>query len=351
MKKAEYGFGIIGAGNVAKLHAEAIEQIDGAKLIGVTAIPYEAACAFADKYEAKAYKDINEVTADSDIDIVTLCTPSGLHAQQAVTLLNAGKHAIVEKPLAITLDQADSAIEAANRTGKKLGVISQRRFDPAMLAVKSAIDKGLFGKLVLINGHVHYYREPSYYSSSDWRGTWKMDGGGALMNQGIHAVDLIGWFGGPVKNIYANARTLHHNIEVEDTLAASLEFESGALGTLEATTCAYPGLSVRIELIGEKGTTIIEDSRIIYWNINSGVECPELSVENGIGGGGSTPMSICAAGHISQFKDFIEAVGNDSRPAIDGIEGRKAVEIVLAAYQSSRTGSRVGFPLIQAVIS
>lgn len=345
MQKAEYNFGIIGAGNVAALHAEVIREIGHAKLTGVTALPYEAACSFAEKYDAKAFRDINEVAADQDIDIVTLCTPSGLHAQQAVACLNAGKHVIVEKPLAITLEQADSVIEAANRNGKKLGVISQRRFDPVLVAVKSAIQEGLFGKLVLINGHVHYYREPAYYSSSDWRGTWKMDGGGALMNQGIHAVDLIGWLGGPVKSIYSNARTLSHKIEVEDTLVASLEFESGALGTLEATTSAYPGLNVRIELMGEKGATIIEDSNIIYWNTCSGAERPDLSAKSGTGGGGSTPMSISAAGHLAQFEDFVKAVDENRRPAIDGVEGRKAVEIVLAAYQSSRTGARVLFPL------
>ncbi|MEN6356167.1 MAG: Gfo/Idh/MocA family oxidoreductase [Armatimonadota bacterium] len=346
MRKAVYAFGIIGAGNVASLHAEAISRIEQARFVGATAIPFDAARSFAEKHDARAYKSVDDIAADPDIDIVTICTPSGLHAGQAVKLLESGKHVIVEKPLAISLDGADAVIDAANRTGMKLGVVSQRRYDPALAAIKSAVDRGQFGKLVLLNGHVHYYRESDYYSSSNWRGTWNMDGGGALMNQGIHAVDLIRWIGGPVKSIYSNARTLHHDIEVEDTLVASLEFENGTLGTIEATTCAYPGLHVRIEIMGDAGTAIIEDSDVVYWKLKDEAPCPILSKDSSIGSGANSPMAFSAAGHIAQFEDFISAVDEDRKPAIDGIEGRKAVEIVLGAYASSRAGKPISLPLV-----
>ncbi|MCE5323280.1 Gfo/Idh/MocA family oxidoreductase [bacterium] len=345
MQKAVYNFGIIGAGNVAKLHAEAIGAIERCKLIGVTAIPFDAAESFAQEYNAKAYQNIDEIASDPDIDVVTLCTPSGLHAKQAITLLESGKHVIVEKPLAISIEDADKVINTADQMGVKLGVVSQRRYDPAIAAIKSAVDNGLFGRLILLNGHVHYYRKPEYYSSSDWRGTWSMDGGGALMNQGIHAVDLIRWIGGPVKSICANARTLHHDIEVEDTLVASLEFENGTLGTLQSTTCAYPGLHVRLEVLGDAGTAVIEDSDIVYWKTKDEAPCPALSKNSSIGSGSYNPMAFSAAGHIAQFKDFINAIDEDRKPAIDGVEGRRAVEIVLGAYASSRTGKPLSLPL------
>ena len=341
MAKKKYGFGIIGAGNIAGLHAEAIKNIPNAELVALTALPFSAAQSFAEKHGAKAYETIDELLADKNIDIITLCTPSGLHAQQAVAAAKAGKHVIVEKPVAITLEQADEVIKAAKDNNVTVGVISQRRFENTFACLKKAIDDGVLGKLVLVNGYVHYYREPSYYTSSDWRGTWEMDGGGALMNQGIHAVDLIRWLGGPVKSVSANARTLFQDIKTEDTIVASLEFENGALGALQATTSAYPGLHMRLELMGTKGTAVLEDSDLVFWKTVDGKDFPQPAEKSSIGSGAGDPMAISAAGHIAQFEDFVNALDNNRAPAIDAVEGRKAVELVLAAYSSSKSGERV----------
>jgi len=341
MKDNTYSFGIVGAGNIAQLHAQAIGKCERARIAGVTAIPLNAAERFAKEHGLRAYANFEALLSEPEIDVITLCTPSGLHAQQAIAAMKAGKHVIVEKPIAITLKDADEIIETSVETCRKVGVISQLRFDPSIAVLRAAIDNGVFGRIVFINGRVHFYREASYFSSSDWRGTRAMDGGGALMNQGIHAVDLVRWFGGPVKSIYCNARTLEHNIEVEDTLVASLEFTSGALGTFEATTCSYPGLNVRIEVHGTKGTAIIEDSDIVYWQTVTGDQCPVVSAENGVGSGASNPMAISCSGHIAQFKDFITAIDNDGAPIIDAKEGRKALELVLSAYASSELGERI----------
>ena len=339
-----FGFGLIGAGNIGRMHAEVVKQLEGAHLAAVTALPFEAAQAFAAEYGAKACRSVEELVADPDVDIVTIGTPSGLHPEQAIAAARAGKHVIVEKPVAVTLEGANAAIDAARENGVKLGVISQRRFDPPCLHIKRAMEAGEFGRVVLLNGCVKYYRDPEYFAASNWRGTWKLDGGGALMNQGIHTVDLVRWLGGKVKSVYGLARTLSHKIEVEDTVSATLEFESGTIGNIEATTCAYPGLYIRVEVLGDEGSAILQDSDIVYWKTKTSEDKPEVLGPK-TGSGSADPLAFSCAGHLLQFQDFVKAVRENREPAIDGVEGRETLELVLAVYESSRRGAPVTLPL------
>lgn len=339
-----YGFGLIGAGAISTMHAQVVDALPNARLAGITAIPVEAARDLAAKHRAWAFESVEELLADPEVDVVALGTPSGLHPEQVEAAARAGKHVICEKPVAVSLDGADRAIRAAEEAGVRLGVISQRRFDPVCVALKRAIDTGEFGRLILINGVVRYFREQHYYSSSNWRGTWKLDGGGALINQGIHTVDLVRWLGGRVRSVSGFARTLSHEIEVEDTAAASIEFENGALGTLQSTTSAAPGLYISLEVMGDKGSAVLQDSDITFWKTLSSDEPPVIDGPK-TGSGTRDPMAFSPTGHISQFADFLQALDDGRAPAIDGREGRDTLELVLAVYQSSRTGSVVSLPL------
>jgi len=340
----KFGFGLIGAGAISTMHATVVQSLPNAKLVGVTALPFEAAQAFAAERGATAYRSTDELLADPGIDVVALGTPSGLHPEQAAAAARAGKHVICEKPIAVSLEGADMAIRAAEEAGVKLGVVSQRRFGPPFMAVKNAIDDGVFGRITLINGVARYYREQSYFSSSNWRGTWAMDGGGALINQGIHTVDLVRWFGGPVKSVAGFARTLSHAIEVEDTATASLEFENGAIGMIQSTTSAAPGLFISIEVMGDRGSAVLKDSDILFWETLDGAKPPVLEDVNP-STGMRDPMAFSPTGHLRQFEDFLRAVEEDGTPAVDGRDGRDTLEVVLAVYESSRTGTVVRLPL------
>lgn len=344
MVAKSFGFGLIGAGMIGQMHAEVVKQLPGAHLAAVTALPVEAARRFATEHGCAACGSVEELLARPDVDIVTIGTPSGLHPEQAVASARAGKHVLVEKPLAVSLAGADAAIATAREAGVKLGVVSQRRFDPPCRAMKEAAERGDFGKLVLVNGFVKYFREPSYYSTSNWRGTWALDGGGALINQGIHAVDLVRWLGGPVKSVTGFARTLSHDIEVEDTASATIEFHSGAIGCLQSTTSASPGLFLTVEALGDKGSAILKDSDLVFWKTESSGHPP---TEDGpkTGSGSRDPMAFSAAGHLAQFADFLEAITQDREPLVTGADGRNTLELVLAVYEASRTGRVVQLPL------
>lgn len=343
-EKSQFGFGLIGAGNIGKLHAQVIGELENAQLAAVCALPFEAAEAFAKEHGGCACRSVEELVSRPDVDVVTIGTPSGLHPAQAIAAARAGKHVLVEKPLAISLEGADAAISAAEEAGVKLGVISQRRFDHVCQAMKQAALAGEFGKLVFVNGSVLYYREPAYYSASDWRGTWKMDGGGALMNQGIHTVDLVRWLGGPVRSVAGFSRTISHSIEVEDAAAAVVEFENGALGSIKATTSAYPGLHIRVEIMGDRGAAILQDSDFVLWKTADSDGPPDLSGPK-TGSGSSDPMAFSAAGHLAQFRDFLDAIAENRPPLVDGAEGRSTLELVLAIYESSRRGEVITLPL------
>src|SRR5689334_3401841 len=256
------GFGIVGTGVIAALHAAAIRTLPGARLAAVTDVATGAAGTFAAARGCAAEPDLDALLARPDVHVVCVCVPSGLHAEIGVRAARAGKHLAVEKPVDVTLAAADRLIEAARDAGVALTVISQHRFDPGLIELKRLIGDGALGRLVLGEASTKWYRTQAYYDSADWRGTWAMDGG-SLMNQGVHYVDLLRWCMGPVTEVTAVCATQAHQVEVEDTALALVRFASGAVGTIMSTTAAYPGFPQRLEITGTGGTVIVEDGRIV----------------------------------------------------------------------------------------
>ncbi|MBO5480431.1 MAG: Gfo/Idh/MocA family oxidoreductase [Clostridia bacterium] len=331
-------FGLIGCGAIAKLHAKAICNIENARLVGVYDYSYEFAQRFASEHNCIAYKTLEELLECAEIDIVNICTPSGLHAEQIIKAANAKKHIIVEKPMAITKEQLDAAIESIDRNNVKVEVVSQLRFTPAIQKLKTAIESGAMGKILFADFKMKYYRSAEYYKKGGWRGTWKMDGGGALMNQGIHGIDLVQYLIGGVKSVYADCRTLAREIEVEDTANILVEYGNGAIGVIQCTTVAEPGYPRTIEVTGTKGTVIIKEDVIERWDLE---ESQEIECKTSLFNSGSDPMAFSEKFHEMQFMDLIEAINKNKQPLVDHNEGRKPVEIILASYKSSKIGKRV----------
>jgi predicted dehydrogenase len=345
------GFGIIGAGMISRFHAKALADVRGGKLVACCDSAPGRAAALAKEFGCTPYESLDEMLADKAVDAVTVATPSGAHADPAVAAAKAGKHVIVEKPLEITLKKCDRIIDACEKAGVKLSAIFPSRFHDSSKLLKQAVDQNRFGRLTLGDAYVKWYRTQQYYDSGAWRGTWALDGGGALMNQAVHTVDLLAWLMGPVVEVQAHAATLAHaRIEVEDVAVATLRFENGALGVIEATTAAYPGYLKRIELHGSEGTAILEEEDVKAWDFlkksrSDAAVHRRMAISKSTGGGAADPSAIGHHGHAMQFQDFVDAIRKDRPPAIDGHEGRKSVEIILAIYQSAKTGKKVSLPL------
>lgn len=345
------GFGIVGCGMISNFHAKAIAEIPDAELVACYDMVADSADRFAGEQNCKAYHDLADMLADDAVQVVTICTPSGAHCDPAVAAAKAGKHVLVEKPLEIALARCDAIIQACEQNGVKLGTIMPSRFSPANIALKAAVDEGRFGKLTLGDTYVKWWRSQEYYDSGGWRGTWKLDGGGAYMNQAIHNVDLLYWFMGDVDEVCGITATLaHERIEVEDVGAAVVRFKNGAIGTLEAATAAYPGLLKKTEIHGTTGTVIVEQDDVLLWDFAEAKPADDdvrrqFGKGNATTGGASDPTAISHVGHQRQFEDFLQAVQSGTNPAVDGYEGRKSVELILAIYQSSWTGQRVKLPL------
>ena len=346
-----YGFGIIGCGMISDFHSAAISDLEHGQLVAVSSRNADNAKRLTNKYNIEGYSDYNEMLKRDDLDIVCVCTPSGAHLEPAVAAARASKHVIVEKPLEITLQRCDEIIQACNESGVRLCAIFNSRFTEGAQLIKSTIDSGRFGNLTLGSAYIKWFRSQEYYDSGGWRGTWHLDGGGALMNQSIHAIDLLQYYMGPVKFVQAFTDTLaHERIEVEDVAVAALRFENGALGVIEGTTAAYPGMFKKTEICGTKGTAILEEENIVKWEFDP--ELPEdaeirekFAKQTDTGGGASDPRAINNANHRRQMENFINGLETDASHLIDGREGRKAVEIILAIYQSSREERIVELPL------
>lgn len=345
------GFAIVGTGMIAHYHAQAIGAIPDAELIGCYNQNPGKAENFANQFSCQAFSNLDEMLADPRIQVVTICTPSGAHLEPGLAAARAGKHLLVEKPLEITLERCDALINACKEAGVLLGSILPSRFSPANVALKNAIDSGRFGRLTLGDTYVKWWRTQEYYDGGGWRGTWALDGGGAYMNQAIHNVDLLYWLMGDVQEVCGLTSTLaHERIEVEDVGTAIVRFKNGALGTLEASTAVYPGLLKKTEIHGSTGSAIVEQDSILLWQFEKPLpEDKELLDKYGRGnevtGGAADPKAISFIGHQRQFEDFIAAIRENRPPLIDGQEGRKSVEIILAIYESSKTGRRITLPL------
>lgn len=346
-----YGFGIVGCGMIANFHAKAIADIKGANVVACFDAFPKSAQRFAEANDCAGYDSLDEMLADPAVDIVTICTPSGAHMEPAVAAANAGKHVIIEKPLEITLKRCDKIIDACEKNGVVCSAIFPSRFHGSSKIMKKAVEENKFGQLAMADAYVKWFRTQEYYDSGAWRGTWELDGGGALMNQAIHSVDLLAWLMGDVESITAHTATVaHERIDVEDVAVATLKFANGALGTLEASTAAFPGYLKKIELYGSKGSAVLEEEDIKVWDFQKMTKADKalldkMAGKTQTGGGAADPTAIGHHGHTEQFKDVLKAIKSGAKPMIDGHEGRRSVEIILAVYKAAESGKAVKLPL------
>ncbi|QDV26218.1 putative oxidoreductase YcjS [Aureliella helgolandensis] len=341
------GFGIIGCGMIANFHARAIADIPGAKLVACYNRTAPKAEALSAEFGGDVYTDLDAMLAREDLDIVTICSPSGAHMEPCIAAARAGKHVIVEKPLDVTPERCDAMIEACKQANVQLATIFPSRFHRASQLMKQAVEAGRFGTLALGDAYVKWFRTQEYYDSGAWRGTWALDGGGALMNQAIHSVDLLLWLMGPAVEVMAHTATLAHDrIEVEDVATATIRFANGALGVIEATTAGYPGSLKKIEISGSKGMAVLEEEDIVKWEFAEPTPedeqlREEMQGRTKTGGGAADPAAIGHHAHAELFRDFLLAIEEQRPPIIDGHEGRRSVELILAIYKSARTGQKV----------
>lgn len=341
-------FGIIGAGMIGQFHAKAITAMEGGELHSVFDLRQESADKLAEEYGAEGYSDIESFLADPELEIVTVGTPSGAHLEPSLAALNAGKHVICEKPLEITTERIDQLIEAAEKNGKTLAAVLNRRFHPGMDAFKKAADEGRFGQLTNASAYVKWYRDQAYYDSAGWRGTWALDGGGALMNQSIHTVDSLLYLAGPVKSVQANTACLaHERIEVEDIVVAIVEFESGARGVIECSTCTWSkdGHPARVQLSGTEGSVFLADEAFEIWDFME--EKPEdaeiqskfmKGQEAGLGA--NDPKAINFYQHQRNFEEVVKAIAEGREPSTSSAEARKSVALIQAIYESAQNDGK-----------
>jgi UDP-N-acetyl-2-amino-2-deoxyglucuronate dehydrogenase len=341
-------FAIIGAGSIARTHAQAIAQIPEAKVTVICNRSEESGRALAATHGATWVANFEEAVRRPDVDVVDICTPSGLHLEPALAAAAAGKHLLVEKPLETTLARIDQMIAAAEAANVILAAVFQQRYTRGIEQAKAAVDSGRLGQMVLADAYVKWHRPQSYYDGS-WHGTWALDGGGALMNQSIHLIDLLQWVMGPVTTVFGHTATLAHDeMETEDTASALLTFGNGAMGVIQGATSSWPGDPARVELHGDRGAIIIEEGQIVKWKLadaEPGEEERMLNLEKSTGSGASDPTAIGFELHRRQILDLVEAIHYKRPPAVTGAEGRKSVEIVRAIYHSATRGQLIRLPL------
>jgi UDP-N-acetyl-2-amino-2-deoxyglucuronate dehydrogenase len=329
--------GLIGGGNISDTHARAAAAIPGVKVSAVVGSNAAKVAALAGEHNAQPFIDLETFLSHRPLDVVMIGSPSGCHAEEGVAAAEHGLHVLTEKPLDVTTARCDTLIAAIEKAKVKLGVIFQDRTKPDILKLKQSIDRGDIGKPLLIDAQVKWYRPPGYYSGSKWRGVLALDGGGALMNQGVHTVDLLLWLFGDAKRVQSRIATSLHKIEAEDTALAILEFSGGALCTLLATTAAYPGYPRRVEITGTKGTIVLEHDRIIAADI------PDVPGDLLQWSTGDTNQSASSAvvsdvsGHKAVLEDFLQAIQNNGTPMCDGKQGRRSVALIEEIYRNARS--------------
>ena len=335
--------GIVGGGSIALTHAKVISELDNAQLAGVCIRSKEKVEDTKAKFGVPVYTDLEEFLKITDLEIVCVCTPSGLHLDPALAAAKAGKHVVVEKPIEITLPRVDEMTRACEEGHVKLAVIFQNRFSDDYQKLKQGIEAGVFGRLIMGNAHINWFRNDEYYSMSKWKGTRVGDGGGALINQGIHTIDLLLDAMGDVKSVYGQVQTTLYPIEGEDLGAAVVNFENGALGNITAATSLYPGYPERLEIFGSKGSAILEGGKLIAWNV-MGEDSEDLEESRSTASGSSDPTAIGHQLHLAQWEKFLESLDGDSPVVVDAKTARKSVELIRAIYKSSEIGQVVEFP-------
>lgn len=333
-------FAIIGVGSIAPIHAAAIRGVPGAELVAVATRHEGRGRAFVAEHGGVWYADYRDLLAQAVPDVVAICTPHDLHAPMALAAAEAGAHVLCEKPLARNVAECDAMIAACEWAGVRLGVAFQSRFEPLSIRLKAALDSGRLGRLLWASANTLWYRSDEYYRSGPWRGTWAHEGGGVLINQAIHAIDLLIWLAGLPTRVTARTRTLNHAIEVEDAALAILEYADGRLGLIQATTIAHPGYPERLEFFGSSGSAIFHKGQAqLEWRLTDPVE--EYTEEAEVSSGAARPMDITAAGHTALYNDFVAAIQEGRAPLVDGRQGRHSVALVEAIYRSAASGGTV----------
>ncbi len=343
---APLGFAIIGTGMIASYHAEAIAGTPGARLVGFWGRHETKARTLAEKHDAPvATTDLAALIQRPDVQVLCITTPSGAHLEPALAGIRAGKHVVVEKPLEISVARTDALLQAAAQAGVVVAPIFQSRFGVGAQRVKAAVAAGRLGRLVLASAYVKWHRTADYYSAQPWKGSLALDGGGAVMNQAIHGLDLLQWFAGMPSEIFAwKTRRVHTGIEAEDTACAALRYPEGALGVIEASTALWPGWSRRIELCGQHGSIVLADDQITRWEFRetqTGDDEVLARSTNTLGSGASAPNAISHEGHLRQIQNLVAHLRDGTPLAIDGAEARKAVALVCALYASAQLGAPV----------
>lgn len=332
--------GILGGGGISESHARAAGEISGVKVTAVGGQNADKVRALAERCGATPYAALDAFLRHRPMEAVLIGSPSGLHAEQGIAAARAGLHVMTEKPIDVTTERADALIRACADAGVKLGVFFQDRFAPDLVRLKQAVDEGALGRPLLASARVKWWRPPEYYGRSRWRGKRALDGGGAVMNQGVHTVDLLLWLLGDVRRVFARQATALHQIEVEDVLVATLEFESGALATFEATTAAFPGYPRQLELSGSEGTVIVQQDKIA----SADLRAPREDLKGGEAStnlAASSPIVSDVRGHRAALEDFLRAVKDGGEPRCNGSEGRRSVALVEALYRSAATDQPV----------
>jgi UDP-N-acetyl-2-amino-2-deoxyglucuronate dehydrogenase len=332
--------GLIGGGNISETHARAARAISGVEIVAVHGTNSEKVQKLCREHGGTPYTDFAAFLAHRPMQLVIIGSPSGLHASHGVAAAKQGLHVLTEKPIDVSTLRADGLIETAERAGVKLGVIFQDRMKPHIRQLKDWIDRGVLGKLFLVDARVKWYRPPEYYSDSRWRGTLELDGGGALINQGVHTIDLLLWLLGDVSRVRAHTATQLHSIEAEDTATAILEFSSGALGIFQATTAAYPGYPRRVEISGTEGTVVLEHDRIIAVDLRNAPAEGAKFAERDENQSGSSAVVSDFRGHQAVIEDFLCAIQKNAAPACDGREGRRSLALVEAIYRAARSSEK-----------
>lgn len=333
-------FAIIGIGNIAPVHAAAIRALPDSQIVAVATRNEERGRAFAGQHGGAWFADYEALLKEARPDVVAICAPHDLHLPMTVAAAQAGSHVLCEKPMARTAEECDAMIAACEAAGVKLGIAFQGRFEPLSLKLKAGLDAGKVGRLLWSSANTLWPRTDAYYRTGPWRGTWAHEGGGVLINQSIHAIDLLLWLSGMPEKITARIRTLNHQIEVEDAALGILEYADGRLGLIQATTIAHPGFPERLEFFGARGSAVYNKGEArLEWRI---AEPPEESVEQAeVSSGAARPMDITAAGHTALYRDFVAAIEEGRKPLVDGPEGRKSVAVVEAIYRSAESGETV----------
>jgi len=341
------GFAIVGCGMIARFHARALAEIPDAKiaaLVSRSAGNGEKLLHETNTPACPVFADLGAALKAPGVDVVVITTPSGAHMEATVQAAAAGKHVVVEKPLDITAERCDRIIEACDKSKVKLCTIFPSRFADSSTTLKAAVDSGRFGRVTLGETTCKWWRSQAYYDEGGWKGTQALDGGGAMMNQAIHNVDLLLWMMGSATHVSGFTATLaHERIEVEDTAVAVLRFKSGALGVIQATTSVHPGYPKTIAVHGDRGSAVIEQEDVLRWDFTPEIPADRdvkerFSQKVGASGGSADPKAISHEGHRRQLADFVQAIRANRAPLVDGREGRKAVAVIRAIYESNRSG-------------